>query len=71
MRGGGGGEGESGGVVTGTAFIKRNKKFTALKVPRLFPLVLLVMEVWKQGGLLECKVGKLAGSGIPEYGAAK
>jgi len=46
-----GGGGESGGVVTGTAFIKRNRKFTALKVPRLCPLVFLVKVVWRQGRL--------------------
>jgi len=47
-----GDRGESGGVVTGTAFIKRCRKFTALKVPRLWPLIFVVKVVWRQGGLL-------------------
>jgi hypothetical protein len=57
--------------VIGTAFFKRNRKFIALKAPRLCPLVLLVKVVWRQGRLLECKVGKVTGSGIWEYGVAK
>jgi hypothetical protein len=69
--GGGGGGGESGGVVTSTALIKRDRKFTSLKVPRLCPLVLLVKVVWRQGRFLECKIGKVTGSGISVYGAAK
>jgi hypothetical protein len=47
--------------VTGTAFIKRNRKFTALKFPKIGPIVLLVKVVWWQGRLLECKVGKVRG----------
>jgi hypothetical protein len=44
--------GESGGVVTDIVFIKRNRKFTALKVPRLCLLVFLEKVVWRQGRLL-------------------
>jgi hypothetical protein len=51
----GGGRGESGGAVTGTVFIKRNRKFAALKFPKIGPIVLLVKVVRWQGSYWNVK----------------
>jgi hypothetical protein len=50
--------------------LKKEKIYCA-EGSRVCPLFLLVKVVWRQGRLLECKVGKVTRIGISEYGAAK
>jgi hypothetical protein len=41
-----------------------NRKHTALKFPRQYPLVLLVKVGWKLGKVLDCEEGNVMGSGL-------